>query len=137
MRPCFRRETFHHLGRWLDEARQNGNADMVIMLIGNKSDMEDRRVVSYDEGASFAADNGLIFLETSAKTASNVEQAFVQTADQILDNIEKGIYDVKNEAHGIKVGAPLPGASGYGNAAGGAGGAGGSSADGGGGGCAC
>lgn len=46
---------------------------MVIMLIGNKSDLEHRRQVSTAEGEAFAQENGLIFLETSAKTAANVE----------------------------------------------------------------
>ena len=53
---------------------------MVIMLIGNKSDMEARRQVSFAEGEKFAADHGLIFLETSAKTAAFVEEAFCRTA---------------------------------------------------------
>jgi len=47
---------------------------MVIMLIGNKSDLDHRRQVSKEEGEKFAADNNLIFLETSAKTAANVEE---------------------------------------------------------------
>ncbi len=47
---------------------------MVIMLIGNKSDLDHRRAVSYKEGEQFAEQNGLIFLETSAKSAANVEQ---------------------------------------------------------------
>lgn len=46
---------------------------MVIMLIGNKCDLDQRRQVSTEEGERFAKDNGLIFLETSAKTAFNVE----------------------------------------------------------------
>jgi Ras-related protein Rab-2A len=61
------------LGRWLEEARQNGNPNMTIMLIGNKSDLEHRRAVSTKEGEIFAQENGLIFLETSAKSAANVE----------------------------------------------------------------
>lgn len=68
-----RRDTFNHLTRWLEEARQNSNSNMAIMLIGNKSDLEHRRAVSYKEGEQFAKENGLIFLETSAKTAANVE----------------------------------------------------------------
>ena len=99
-----RRDTFNHLTRWLEEARQNSNQNMVIMLIGNKSDLEHRRAVSTKEGAEFAEQNGLIFLETSAKTAANVEQAFVKTAEKIYENILSGVYDVTNEAHGIKVG---------------------------------
>lgn len=50
--------------------------DMVIMLIGNKVDLNHRRVVTTEEGQKFAQDNGLIFIETSAKTAANVEEVF-------------------------------------------------------------
>ena len=99
-----RRETFNHLTRWLDEARQNANPSMVIMLIGNKSDLDHRRQVTREEGEKFARDHGLIFLETSAKTSSNVEEAFHNTAQKIYDNIQSGIYDVDDEAHGIKIG---------------------------------
>jgi Ras-related protein Rab-2A len=78
-----RRETFNHLTRWLEEARQNANGSMVIMLVGNKGDLDHRRQVSKEEGEKFAQENGLIFVETSAKTAANVEEAFIQTATKI------------------------------------------------------
>jgi len=104
-----RRETFNHLTRWLEEARQNANQSMVIMLIGNKSDLDHRRQVSTEEGEKFVKDHGLIFLETSAKTAANVEEAFIHTAQKIYENIQAGIYDVSNEAHGIKVGMAATG----------------------------
>jgi len=99
-----RRDTFNHLTSWLDDARQHSNSNMTIMLIGNKSDLEHRRAVTYEEGEQFAKENGLIFLETSAKTAQNVEEAFINTAKKIYDKIQQGVFDVANEQNGIKVG---------------------------------
>merc|ERR1712166_365606 len=99
-----RRETFNHLTRWLEEARQNANSNMVIMLIGNKSDLEHRRAVSSEEGQQFAQEHGLVFLETPAKTAANVEDAFFETAKDIYNKVQKGVFDVSNESFGIKVG---------------------------------
>lgn len=69
-----RRDTFNHLTSWLEDARQHSNSNMVIMLIGNKSDLEARREVKKEEGEAFAREHGLIFMETSAKTAANVEE---------------------------------------------------------------
>merc|ERR1711998_306148 len=63
-----RKDTFNHLSSWLEEVRQNGNPDIMVMLIGNKADLDSRRQVSSEEGERFAKENGLIFLETSAKT---------------------------------------------------------------------
>jgi len=102
-----RRETFVQLEKWLTEARENASQNMVIMLIGNKLDLEHKRVVKREEGMEFARKNKLIFLETSAKTAENVEKAFVQTATSIYNNIQKGVYDLKKEV-GIKVGTSEP-----------------------------
>jgi len=99
-----RRDTFKHLSVWLEEARQHSQSNMIIMLIGNKNDLEHRRAVSFEEGKAFADANGLIFMETSAKTAFNVEQAFINTAEKIHENILSGVIDVGNDSHGIKVG---------------------------------
>merc|ERR1712100_526992 len=66
-----RRETFTHLTSWLEESRQHASPNMTIMLIGNKCDDEDKRAVSFEEGEAFAKQHGLLFLETSAKTAHN------------------------------------------------------------------
>ncbi|OIW06427.1 hypothetical protein TanjilG_05198 [Lupinus angustifolius] len=74
------------------------------MLIGNKCDLSHRRAVSKEEGEQFAKENGLLFLEASARTAQNVEEAFIRTAAKILQNIQEGVFDVSNESFGIKVG---------------------------------
>ncbi|KAH9568085.1 hypothetical protein CY35_03G059200 [Sphagnum magellanicum] len=99
-----RRETFNHLASWLEDARQHANSNMTIMLIGNKCDLAHRRAVSTEEGEQFAKENGLVFMETSAKTAHNVDDAFISTASKIYQKIEEGIFDVSNESYGIKVG---------------------------------
>ncbi|KAL8506250.1 hypothetical protein ACS0TY_017208 [Phlomoides rotata] len=107
-----RRETFNHLASWLEDARQHANASMTIMLIGNKCDLAHRRAVSTEEGQQFAKENGLIFMEASAKTSQNVEEAFIQTASAIYSKIQDGSFDVSNESFGIKVGyGGIPGPS--------------------------
>ncbi|VDN93117.1 unnamed protein product [Brugia pahangi] len=98
------RDTFNHLASWLEDARQHSNSNMVIMLIGNKSDLEARREVKKEEGEAFAREHGLIFMETSAKTAANVEEAFIDTAKEIYRKIQEGVFDINNEANGIKLG---------------------------------
>merc|ERR1739848_265961 len=83
----FRRDTFEHLQSWLEDCRRYSNKDIVIMLIGNKSDLANKRAVSKEEGEAFAAKNGLTFLETSAKTAENVEAVgliFTQILKEII-----------------------------------------------------
>ncbi|KAK9664047.1 hypothetical protein RND81_14G016100 [Saponaria officinalis] len=100
-----RRETFNHLASWLEDARQHGNGNMTtIMLVGNKCDLARRRAVSTEEGEQFAKQHGLIFMECSAKTAQNVEEAFIKTAEIIYKKIQDGVFDVSNESNGIKIG---------------------------------
>ncbi|KPI87417.1 putative ras-related protein rab-2a [Leptomonas seymouri] len=88
-----RRETFTHLQSWLEDAKANANTALVIMLIGNKCDLDSKRQVSREEGETFARHNGLVFMETSAKTAQNVDDAFLQTAALIYDNVQAGVID--------------------------------------------
>ena len=84
-----RRDTFIHLLKWLSEVKENASKEITIILIGNKNDLEDQRQVKYEEGESFAKENNLLFLETSAKTAKNIAEAFNLSALKILNNIQK------------------------------------------------
>ena len=99
-----RRDTFSHLSNWLQDARENGNPDMVITLVGNKTDMDSRRTVSFEEGQKFARENNLIFLEASAKSNVNVEEAFETTARSIFNKIKEGSLDISSETCGVRMG---------------------------------
>lgn len=102
-----RRETFGHLQSWLEDAKANSNTAITIMLIGNKSDLDAKRQVSFKEGEDFAKANGLVFMETSAKTAQNVDEAFLRTANMIYENVQKGAID-PSVVSGKPQGAPKP-----------------------------
>merc|ERR1711976_420033 len=87
-----RRTTFNHISSWLTDARNLTNPNTVIFLIGNKSDLEAQRDVTYEEAKQFADENGLMFLEASAKTGDRVEDAFLETARKIYQNIQDAVW---------------------------------------------
>ena len=82
-----RKDTFNHCKKWLNEVKDNARKDICIILVGNKNDLSDKREVSYEEGEMFAQENELLFIETSAKTAENVEECFIKTIREIIKNI--------------------------------------------------
>ncbi|KAI9471217.1 Rab GTPase ypt31 [Coemansia sp. RSA 989] len=75
--------TYENVSRWLKELRDHADSNIVIMLVGNKSDLRHLRAVPTDEAKQFAAENGLFFIETSALDSSNVEQSFQQILTEI------------------------------------------------------
>ena len=68
--------TFENVERWLNELRDHADSNIVIMLVGNKSDLRHLRAVSTEEAAQFAEKHSLSFIETSALESTNVEEAF-------------------------------------------------------------
>ena len=99
-----RKDTFTHVTKWLEEVKMNSSRSICIILIGNKKDLEEKRQVSYEEGENFAKENGLMFLETSAKTAYNVVEAFNLSAQAILNNVEKNGVDPTSGKTAVKLG---------------------------------
>jgi len=75
--------TFVNVGRWLKELRDHADSNIVIMLVGNKSDLKHLRAVPTEEASEFSQSNGLSFMETSAQNAENVEVAFQDILTEI------------------------------------------------------
>mmetsp|Transcript_29200 Transcript_29200/g.81683 ORF Transcript_29200/g.81683 Transcript_29200/m.81683 type:complete len:217 (-) Transcript_29200:131-781(-) len=92
-----RRATFNHLTSWLTDARNLTTPNTIIMLIGNKADLDDQRDVTFEEAQAFADENGLIFLEASAKSGQNVEECFLNTASLIFQNVQDGSVDLSSD----------------------------------------
>ena len=84
-----KRPSFDHIPRWLEELRSHADKNIVIILIGNKSDLESQRAVPTDDAKEFAQKEGLFFLETSALQSTNVEAAFTTVLTEIFNTVNR------------------------------------------------
>ena len=88
--------SFNNLNTWLNEIEKYANKNVLKVLIGNKTDLEDKRVISYNQGKEFADMYGLKYVETSAKKNTNVREAFETLGREIMAaNIDKTIAKQK------------------------------------------
>jgi Rab family, other len=89
------RSSYEHISAWLNDVRQLAGKDVVVMLIGNKSDManSDKRVVTHNEASLFAQENGLMHFETSAATGELVSDAFLKVAKTALSRTNAAHLD--------------------------------------------
>ena len=97
-------DSFRHVQNWIEDIRNQSPKTVLIILIGNKIDLEDKRVISYDEGSEFAIKNGIIFGETSAKSGDGIDDIFLKSAKEIIKNMNENYYDLASEICGIKRG---------------------------------
>ncbi|KAE9977092.1 Ras- protein Rab-11B [Venturia inaequalis] len=86
-------QTYENVTRWLKELRDHADSNIVIMLVGNKSDLRHLRAVPTEEAKQFASDNNLSFIETSALDASNVELAFQNILTEIYRIVSSKALD--------------------------------------------
>ncbi|XP_060973655.1 ras-related protein RHN1 isoform X2 [Cannabis sativa] len=72
------KDTFVRAKKWVEELQRQGNLSMVMALVANKSDLESNREVDAEEGEEFAQENGMFYMETSARTADNINELFYE-----------------------------------------------------------
>ncbi|CAL0328858.1 unnamed protein product [Lupinus luteus] len=84
-----RRASFENVDRWLKELRNHTDSNIVVMLVGNKSDLRHLVAVSTEDGKSYAEKESLYFIETSALEATNVENAFAEVLTQTYRIVRK------------------------------------------------
>ncbi|KAH8726026.1 GTP-binding protein-like protein RAB2 [Phaeosphaeriaceae sp. PMI808] len=109
-----RKNTFLSATSWLHDLRQIAEEGIVVVLVGNKSDLassstvsdaetENKRQVTKAEAEAWCKANGVMeYVETSAKNGEGVERAFLEVAERIYQNIEAGKYDLNDRRSGVK-----------------------------------
>ncbi|MBD3406608.1 MAG: GTP-binding protein [Candidatus Lokiarchaeota archaeon] len=80
-----RRRTFMHLDGWKDEAYENVGKEIPLVIVANKVDLEDARVVTTEQGQAYAEEHGFLYAESSALTGENVEEAYKKLCTVMID----------------------------------------------------
>ena len=84
-----RKSTFDNVDKWIDELKNHGSEDVFIMLVGNKSDLKDKREISEEDVQKKAQLYNVAFCETSALEGKNIEYAFESLINEITKKVEK------------------------------------------------
>ncbi|XP_010901328.1 ras-related protein Rab-41 isoform X3 [Esox lucius] len=95
--------SFQQTSKWIDDVRTERGGDVIIMLVGNKTDLADKRQITTEEGEQRAKELNVMFIETSAKTGYNVKQLFRRVAaalpgmDSTPEKSKEDMIDIKLE----------------------------------------
>ena len=102
-----RKSTFENIDNWLIDLRTNADKDILIVLIGNKSDLLDNREVSSEDAQTKAEQYNIAFMETSAKSGDNISKAFTELVEQIyktnISNLQSDVQIKDNNEDGVNL----------------------------------
>ncbi|KAF7644116.1 hypothetical protein LDENG_00227440 [Lucifuga dentata] len=93
-------KSFDNIKNWIRNIEEHASSDVERMILGNKCDMNDKRQVSKERGEKLAIDYSIKFLETSAKSSINVEEAFFTLARDIMTRLTRKMNDSNQSGGG-------------------------------------
>ncbi|RYR50675.1 hypothetical protein Ahy_A07g037302 isoform A [Arachis hypogaea] len=99
--------TFENVERWLKELRDHTDANIIVMLVGNKADLRHLRSVSTEDATAFAERENIFFMETSALESMNVDNAFTQVLTQIYRLMTRKALEAGNDPAGLPQGQTI------------------------------
>ena len=88
------RSSFENIERWLRDVKDVARSDVVMILIGSKADLVDRREVKAEEAETYAKNNGMEYFETSAKTGAQINEAISALVNIIEKHVDEGAYEL-------------------------------------------
>ena len=94
-------DTFARAKNWVKELQRQASPNIVIALAGNKADLASKRAVEFQEAQAYADDNSLLFTETSAKTAMNVNEIFMAIAKKLPKNEPQNAAGAPGRTRGV------------------------------------
>ena len=95
------KSTFQNVEKWFNEIKKTADPTINLILIGNKSDLKDKRQISTEEGENKAKEMNVAYLETSALNADNVDKAFDLLIQEITKKMKKEIEEEEYEENDI------------------------------------
>ena len=94
------KDSFQHAENWLNDLKNQSNPNVRVFLVGNKSDLEDQRVITKEEGERFKEEKKLDrFIETSAKTGANARSALLEAAKLLYKDYLKAKENLANSGN--------------------------------------
>ena len=95
-------KSFENITKWIEELKRYAPKTVLMILIGNKCDLNEKRKVTEEEGRELAEKNGMLFFETSAKTGKNVEEVLNVSLALIVKKMNENYYDFEENNCGIE-----------------------------------